>query len=162
MAAGNTYTPIQTTTLATAQSSVTLSSIPSTYTDIVFVINWTAGSTNFSVKINGDNGANYSYLRLFGTGSAIFSQQDANNSTGVTSNWTNIGPAVNVIQCLNYSNTTTHKAVLARFNEPQGSTAIAIGSWRSTTAINSLMLYSTSGATIPAGTILTLYGIKAA
>jgi hypothetical protein len=162
MAAGNTYTPVQTTTLGSAQSSVTLSSIPSTYTDIIFVVNFGVGSTNFSVKVNSDNGSNYSYTRLFGTGTTVYAQDDNNNSTGVTSNWTNTGPSIMSVYCQNYANTSVYKSILTRFSEPQGATAIVAGLWRSTSAINSLTLYSTSSQTIPAGTILTIYGIAAA
>ena len=48
-----TYVPIQTQTLTSPGSSVLISSIPSTYTDLILVINGpAAGGANLYPKIN--------------------------------------------------------------------------------------------------------------
>ena len=66
MAAGSTYTPIATTTLSSAQSSVTFSSLGS-YTDIILVYAGTGTSTDtqgIRFQVNGDTGTNYSNTTL--------------------------------------------------------------------------------------------------
>ena len=62
-----TYEPIATTTLGSAQSSVTFSAISGSYTDLVIVINGalSSGLASLSVEYNGDTTVgNYSYTRL--------------------------------------------------------------------------------------------------
>ena len=67
MAAGSTYTPIATTTLGSAATSYTFTSIPSTYTDLVLVGNLSSSSnTNISIRIYSDSGTNYSNTYLTG------------------------------------------------------------------------------------------------
>ena len=76
MAAGNTYTPIATTTLGSAASSYTFSSIPGTYTDLVLVVSGkystgTTGTTTVQIQVGNtslDTGANYSIVYLNGSG----------------------------------------------------------------------------------------------
>ena len=57
MAAGSTYTPIATTTLGSA-GTITFSSIPSTYTDLVIVLNGNgsrvAGTDDTGLRLNSD------------------------------------------------------------------------------------------------------------
>ncbi|NBQ97859.1 MAG: hypothetical protein EBU12_06490, partial [Microbacteriaceae bacterium] len=62
MAAGNTYSQIASTTLGSAASSVTFSSIAATYTDLVIVVQAavTAGSIALRMQFNSDTGTNYS------------------------------------------------------------------------------------------------------
>ena len=58
----NTYEPIATNTLGSAASSVTFSSIPSTYTDLIVVMNYanSTGLADVFFRFNGDTGSNYS------------------------------------------------------------------------------------------------------
>ena len=62
MAAGSTYTPIATTTLGSAASSVTFSSISGSYTDLILITNPSSATTDQSiyVQFNADTGTNYS------------------------------------------------------------------------------------------------------
>jgi hypothetical protein len=65
MAAGNTYVAIAEQTLGTAAASVTFSSIPGTYTDLVLVISAQDTTNNsFALICNSDTGTNYSRTRL--------------------------------------------------------------------------------------------------
>jgi hypothetical protein len=84
MAAGNTYEAIATQTLGSAAASVTFSSIPGTYTDLVVVIagTLTTGSDNVSFQLNGDSGANYSVTVLTGDGSTASSGRASNLTDG--------------------------------------------------------------------------------
>ena len=58
----STYTPIATQTLGSAAASVTFSSIPQGYTDLVLVDNVKsasgAGDSELDVRFNGDSGSN--------------------------------------------------------------------------------------------------------
>jgi len=56
----STYTPIASQTLGSAASSVTFSSIPQGYTDLVLVINSVAASStnNMDMSFNSDTSAN--------------------------------------------------------------------------------------------------------
>ena len=61
-----TYTPIATTTLGSAQSSYTFSSISSAYTDLILIYNGTVTATGKDVRFyyNGDNSSGlYSFTR---------------------------------------------------------------------------------------------------
>jgi hypothetical protein len=83
MAAGSTYTPIATTTLGSAASSVTFSSIAGTYTDlrIVYSTVSSADAGNY-LRFNSDSGSNYSNTTLFGNGSSAGSNRNT-SSTGM-------------------------------------------------------------------------------
>ena len=52
----STYQPIASVTLSSAQSSVTFSGIPQTYTDLVVVVSgYYSGTTYGSFQLNGDS-----------------------------------------------------------------------------------------------------------
>ena len=78
MAAGSTYTPIYTTTLASAAASYTFSSIPSTYTDLVIAATGlTTAGTTLAMRFNGDTATNYSDTYLLGNAGAASSSRDS-------------------------------------------------------------------------------------
>jgi hypothetical protein len=163
MAAGATYEPIATTTLGSSQSSVTFSSISGSYTDLVLVVGGTASVYDGLVIQVGntsiDTGSNYSVTGIQGDGTSATSYRETSQTTinaglqGANFN--------NIYQFMNYSNTTTHKTILSRGNSPANNTRAAVGLWRSTSAINTIKIISGTG-TLSSGTVLTLYGIKAA
>jgi hypothetical protein len=165
-----TYEPIATQTLGSASASVTFSSIPSTYTDLVLVINAgpTDGEEGAQFRLNTDNGSNYSYTSLYGTGSTATSIRASNLTAGrltagasagatntLTSNW--------IVQFMNYSNTTTNKTVISRDNIISGSypaVETLVNLWRSTAAISTIELRQSGSGQYMAGSTFTLYGIK--
>lgn len=162
----STYTPIATTTLSGSTSSVTLSSIPSTYTDLIveFVFGIASGD-DILLRFNGDSGSNYSSTRLWGDGtsalsnrttnsSGIFPRTPANQSTAITTSWR--------INVMNYANTTTNKTTIARYDLASGFTESDVGLWRNTAAITSLAIFSANNFNFSAGSIITLYGVKSA
>jgi hypothetical protein len=153
-----TYEPISTTTLGSTASSVTFSSIPGTYTDLVLVTRNTSSGGLGGVyldQINGDTGTNYSSTKIFGTGSVAGSDRNTSD-TGVNIALSNSTQCNNIFHFLNYSNTTTFKTVLARGNSAGGQTRASVALFRSTAAITSFRL---SGVTFDAGSTFTLYGI---
>jgi hypothetical protein len=160
MAAGSTYTPIATQTLSSNQSSVTFSSIPSTYTDLILVI---SGSTtsflNTGIQLNSDTGTNYSWTRIYGDGSAAASSRASNTSNGYV-NDIRTSISTTIVHFQNYSNTTTYKTILSRDSGASGLVEAWVNLWRSTSAINSIYLFP--GGSFAAGSMFTLYGIASA
>ena len=163
MAAGSTYTPIATTTLVSAAASYTFSSIPSSYTDLVLVINAniTSGSEDAAIQFNGDTGTNYSRTVLFADSinGALSVRSTSQSRISVAGFSSTIGNAI--IQVQNYSNTTTNKTALCRGNLTGQGTYAIVGLWRNTAAITSITI-GTTGSTWTAGSTFTLYGIAAA
>lgn len=151
-----TYEAIATTTLGSAQSSVTYSSLGS-YTDIIVIYNGTLDN-NLSLRFNSDSGSNYSVTRIIGDGSSATSGRFSN----ITSMY---GPysVTNTFvmwQVFNYSNSTTNKTALARGGGAGTQTEAYVGLWRNTNAITSITVLSQSG-NMATGSTITLYGIKA-
>lgn len=167
MAAGSTYTPIQSYTITSAQSSYTFTSIPSTYTDLVLVGNFgvTVGGNSLRIQVgNGsiDTGANYSYTFMYGNGSSALSSR----YSGDTSLYSGYASTANIqnqwnMSFQNYSNTTTKKTILERFNDASTATTAVVGLWNSTSAINQIRVL-TLGDNLSVGSTFTLYGIQAA
>jgi hypothetical protein len=162
MAAGNTYTQIASTTLGSAASSVTFSSIAGTYTDLVIVVNAnvTSGTEDIALTFNGDTATNYSRTVLFGDGTTATSVRSSTQARiAIAGFGSTIGNAIVNIQ--NYSNATTYKTAIARGNLTTAGTYAVVGLWRNTAAITSIGV-ATTGSTWTAGSTFNLYGITAA
>ena len=165
-----TYEPIATQTLGSATATVTLSSIPQTYTDLVIVVTGTttADNTDARMYFNGDNSSGlYSKTQLEGDGSSALSGRTTGaNFIGLTSNMgiDDTNPSIIIINLNNCSNTTTYKTSLSRetmWNTTYSGTALRVGLWRNTNAIDSVSFFI-NGSTWKSGSTFTLYGIKAA
>ena len=164
-----TYEPIATQTLGSAAATVTFSSIPQTYTDLVLVCS-TQGTTvtaAVTIRYNSDTGSNYSVTRLYGDGSTATSNRYSNQTSAHIGDWmpnaTYFFPIVTQIQ--NYSNTTTYKTHLSRFGASSDVQGAIVGLWRSTAAINTITIMenqASAGTNFKIGSTFTLYGIKAA
>jgi len=158
----STYEPIATTTLGSAAASVTFSSITGTYTDIVLVADLKKVSGSISVlgvTLNSDTGSNYSYTRLIGNGTTASSDRTSNSTVGA-GGYITTAQSNNILQFMNYSNTTTNKTFLVRTNNER--VAAFVNLWRSTAAITSIKLEELVTGDIATGSTFTLYGIKAA
>ena len=163
-----TYTPISSQTLSSATSSVTFSSISSTYTDLVLIVSAQSASTNvdLAMRLNSDTGTNYSNTRLYGTGSAAGSERGTNISYipldwGIASSTSGYF-GTTIINILNYSNTTTYKTNISRRNLAATGVDTSVALWRSTAAVSTIYLYERNGANFAIGSSFTLYGIKSA
>jgi hypothetical protein len=160
-----TYEKIATTTLGSAQATVTFSSISGAYTDLILVMNAadTTSNANAWMNINSDTGSNYSRTNLTSNGSTSSSTMATNQAflylTPLIGTGTNFGTNW-IIQFMNYSNTTTYKTILYRANQASGGVVLVSGLWRSTSAINRLDILN-QGTAWKTGSTFTLYGIKA-
>ena len=158
-----TYEPIATTTLGSAAATVTFSSIPGTYTDLILIIRATLSSSSgaMGAQLNSDTGSNYSYTRLTGDGSTASSDRNSNLTfapIGTVSTTQN----VSVVQFQNYSNSTTYKTILTRNGIADVATYGIVALWRNTAAITSILINNNAAINYAAGSTFTLYGIKAA
>jgi hypothetical protein len=167
MAAGSTYSTIATTTLASATASYTFSSIPSTYTDLVLIASGTLDSgavQDLRFQVNGDTSTNYSATLLYGTGTAAGSTRFSNDTYGILDfqgSFSTTQRNIYIVNFMNYANTTTYKTVIGRSNRADSGTDAWVNLWRSTAAINSILLTCPS-RNMASGTTFTLYGIAAA
>jgi len=160
----NTYVALRTETVAVATPSVTFSSIPSDYTDLVLVINGlgvASDSLGVTMTFNGVT-TNRSYTRLQGDGSTASSFRSTNDpAIGVLGN----SEGGNVIaHIMNYSNTTTFKTILTRYNSldaGDGRVGSYVSLWGSTAAITSMVIGLSSG-NYAVGSTFSLYGIAKA
>lgn len=172
MAAGLTYTPIATQTLSSATASVTFSSIPATYTDLVIITQagvTASGNAGYMRVGNSsvDTGTNYSTIYFIGNGTSSQSGRYISSSIGVSFLQPGYGnPALlytaGISNIMNYANTTTYKTVTIRSGAASTSAEAAVGLWRSTAAINIITLYPEGSTTWLSGSTFTLYGIAAA
>jgi len=172
MPAAQTYEPIQTTTLANSTTStVTLSSIPSTYTDLRIVIsNYKSVTANQTLGMRFNSLTSFSYTYLNGNGSAASSGRATSAgaiNAGFTAGSSTTVPIMATIDIMNYANTTTFKTALIRYScERNGSGEVdaIVGLSQNTAAINSINFTMNSDPTsyFTSGTVFTIYGIKAA
>ena len=159
-----TYEPIATTTLGSAASSVTFSSIVGTYTDLVIICNGTASAnSDTGIRFNGDTATNYSFTRVYGNGSVAASDRNSNQNYIPGAVWYTAATNSNsIINIMNYSNTTTFKTTVTRHNSSSTMVGSTVGLWRSTAAITSVTITTANANTYSVGSTFTLYGIKAA
>lgn len=149
-------------TLSSGDSSITFSSIPATYRDLVLVV---SGSSTlggfFAMKVNA-SATGYSRVAMAGNGSTTTSY------TGGSTEFIDTGFAigannsfVHIANFMDYSATDKHKTVLVRGNTPQNTAnqPIAAGAfrWANTNAITSIEVFM--GNNFDSGTTFDLYGI---
>jgi len=167
--ATNTYVALDLKTVTSAVSSVTFTSIPSTYTDLVLVCNVIGVGANTdencSIQVNGDTASNYSMTRLRGNGTAASSDRDTSATSAIagiiTVKTADDGTRSNVVvNFQNYSNATTYKTWLSRSNSAAYNVQAMANLWRSTSAINSIKFQINSN-NFAVGSTFSLYGIKA-
>ena len=159
-----TYEAIATQTLGSATASVTFSSIPSTYTDLVLVVNTGSGTAeDIALRFNSDTGTNYSRTYFYGNGTVTYSDKNSNVAFsyfgGQNSTTT---PVTHIANIMNYSNSTTFKSMLVKIGSASSVTSLTAHLWRSTSTITTIGLFTVSGNNLNAGSTFTLYGIKAA
>jgi hypothetical protein len=166
--AGNTYVEITNQTLTSAASSVTFSSIPSTYTDLILIIQAKSASGNNAYVRFGDGaidtGSNYSYTGLAGNGSSAYSDRYTNQTRIQLSYFATITNDFNYISAThiqNYANTVTNKTILIRHSQAADGAGATAGLWRSTAAINTINI-NRSNVDFEPGSTFALYGITAA
>jgi hypothetical protein len=163
------YESIATSTLGSAASTITLSSIPSTFKHLQLRFSLDVVTTNSEIRlrINGDTSTNYARHNLWGNGTSA-------NASGIatgTSNFISLisasdstYPTVGIIDILDYTSTTRNKTVRALSGVDRngsGEIWLTSGFLLSTAAIASLA-FSLDSGNLDTGSTVALYGIKEA
>ena len=169
-AAGGGMTLINTGGTALTGATTTVSTIPSTYKDLViYVRDWYASADfNFLFQVNGDTtAANYLNLNQAGYGSTSVSNYAENNNSGVEVSVQSTKGASNdnfaVIYIPDYANATTRKVI--KINSASITTASvkcateSISHYGGTIAAISSISAKTTVGTWSGGTI-EVYGVK--
>ena len=179
MAAGSTYTPISSQVLTSDLSSVTFSSIPQTYTDLVLVCSAQCGSgatsTNGDYRLflnyNGDAGANYSHTRVYNSNGAMaYQQQTGRSEVDYASHMPAYGSgefSTITFNIFNYANSSTYKTTLQKgavfTNATYTEIGLDVNLWRSTSNITTIAITPGGNATTFATkSTFSLYGIASA
>ena len=164
MPAGSTYTPIATANGTGSSGTISFTSIPSTYTDLVLVSNFESSTAaNVFYRVNGDTGSNYSDTTVYGDGSSTGSYRRSNQTLSYTTYISASGQrVVMTTNFMNYANTTTNKTFITRFNNASFELGAVVGLWRSTSAITSVTINLNNSANFTSNSTFTLYGIASA
>jgi len=165
-----TYEPISTQTLGSDTATVTFSTIPQTYTDLILVAeirSSRAANTGdtMRVRFNSDTGSNYSTTVLQGSADGA----ESTRFTSATFCYVRVPAATatanvfspSIWHIMNYSNTTTNKTTLQKGSIAAVQVEIDTSLWRNTAAITTIDISAASGNLV-SGSKFTLYGIKAA
>jgi hypothetical protein len=161
-----TYAKISSTTLGSAQLTISFNSF-SGYTDLICVVNMTRsqGGNNFSLRLNGDTGTNYSEIYIEADGSSVIAGRNSNTNTmriAAIAGGFGTDQATLTINIPDYENSTTNKTVLTRYSQASTIVGTSVGLWRNTSAVTSLEIGAIGAtANFSAGTVVTLYGIQA-
>ena len=167
--ATNTYVALDEVTVVTATPSITFTNISQEYTDLVLVLSGTktgAGGEGIAFRVgNGslDTDSNYSDTILWGNGSSAGSARTTSqtrNRITYYAAWIAGTISMDVLNFLNYSNTTTFKTILSKANTGSYGVDATASLWRSTSAINTISVYPFADS-FDVGTTASLYGIRA-
>lgn len=160
----STYEPIATTTLGGSATTYTFSSVPQTYTDLILIFGGFNSTNNINLRFNGDTSSNYSTTRLTADGSGVggVGSDRFSNATFIIGPYDPGTTQTSIWQIMNYSNSTMYKTAFAKGGGGQQGVAMDVGMWRNTNAITSVTVHIDGAYSMGAGSVISLYGIKAA
>lgn len=154
----NTYTSLATTTISSNTSSVTFGSIPSTFKDLILVIDGNSNiASNAYLYFNGDN-TNGNYTNIYALGNGSSGVSGADSIGAYIGGIYGANKTVNIIQIMDYSSTNKHKIRLNRMSVPGDQATMVATRWANTAAVTSLR-FTLGSNTISSGTTLSLFGV---
>jgi hypothetical protein len=171
---GGDYESIQTATIgAGGSSTVTFSSIPSTYSHLqIRAISRSTSTNQFDnamLTFNGDTSANYAQHQLYGNGTNPVVTDSTINRTNLESIFSTASTAIannfgfGIMDILDYANTNKNKTTrtFTGFdkNGTGGFIVLRSGLWRSTAAVTSITLTNSTN-NFAQYSSFALYGIK--
>jgi hypothetical protein len=162
-----TYESIVSYTLPSAGNNIILGSggegtIPSTFTDLVLVIDGalaSGGTGSCYLRFNGSSSSQYSFSRLLTTGGA-FANAQGTLSTQLLFSDLSADKFTVVSQIMDYTNINTYTTVLTQQYSGATYTGQFVGRWNSGAVINAITIIGHQN--FNTGTTFSLYGIKAA
>ena len=168
-----TYTLISSNVLSSSAASVTFSSIPATYTDLV--LRWStrcdAAQPDMFVRYNSDSATNYSRVEVYMSGSTVYngiaSSQTSQYQTGSNDRSDNTANTFSngEVYIPNYTSTTSKP--VSRFNVAEDNSTSSFRSYvvagahlyRNSSAISSIVI-SPASDNFVSGSSFYLYGIS--
>lgn len=178
MPAGATYEPIATSTVSTPVATITFSSIPATYTDLKIVMSLSdddseAGTGAPTFTFNNDSSALYSQTRVTGRNDATFSSSGTTGQTKIYALFWNNSPTsttifpLMIVDVFNYAGSTSKTCLITASDDRGASPTLGavermVGLYRSSTAISRIDITNDGAKKFETGSIVTIYGIKAA
>jgi hypothetical protein len=159
----STYDLIASNVLSTNSSSVSFSSLPSSYRDLIIVINGlgNGGEILADLRFNSDTGTNYSFIRMRGSGSAATSTTGTAKTVITTElGFSNTSERNHqIFHVFDYSATDKNKTVLIQENSNGVYGVVVAGArWANSNAITSVEVRSTTN-TFATGTSIYIYGL---
>lgn len=170
MAKTATYSLIDSYALSSTSTSITFTSIPQTFTDLVAVVNIigpaTTNVTTLQAQCNNDTSSNYQVVWLSSVWPSSL-QTSADTRDALYFHWTasSLGSnrsSVAIINFQEYSTSNKYKHILSRFSA-NSETSLMGQSWKSQNAITSIK-FLTAGSEAnwwEVGSTIKLYGIQA-
>lgn len=165
-----TYFPISSTTLSSTSSNIAFTSIPQTYTDLRMIISAPANTSSNSYMVgtfNSDVTSSYSVTELRGSYGAVSSQRTLTTAEGnylaPAFGTTPTDSGVLIWDIFSYTSSTIAKSSLVKQAVNNGDEGMSIISnlWRNTSAITRIDVV-VIGSPFAVGSVISLYGIKAA
>jgi hypothetical protein len=172
----NTYVALAKTVLTTTQATITFSSIPATYTDLVLQISARSSQAADNqdplwVRFNSDTANNYSFTNVYGYQSSTVYSDRAGNigyfqaySAQTANNPADVFGSIE-IYIPNYTSTTTRPVSITGVTENTSAGGVYVtmataANWRGTAAISTITLILQTGPNFLSGSRFDLYGIK--
>jgi hypothetical protein len=159
-----TFETIANTTLSSGATTVTLSSIPQTYTDLKLVIYAFTNSegVNVSLRFNSDTtSTNYPYGAIYNVGSFLSTSSSIGSRVAFLTPSSAI-PFMTVVDILSYTSSGT-KPYLSKASQARATGGFATrftGTYLGGSGISSITLLNDSAINFNTGTSMCLYGIK--
>ena len=165
----STYEKIQTTTISSATSAISFTSISSAYTDIILAWAYKSNSSNnptLRLTFNG-NSTGYSGRQMYGNGVA----PGSNNTTSasfISLARASGGPtpsgetALVLLHVMDYTNSSKYKSIFCQYNSASTGGELDVGVWANNANINRIDIDTPTSTDFAVGSVITLYGIKAA
>jgi len=160
-----TYTQIATYTFTNSTTqTITFASIPSTFRDLVFSFGGarTGGvaDENMHIRLNGDTGSNYYWLRMRADSGGYASDGGADSQIQIGRFKLNELSTAN-FSVMDYSATDKHKTVISRSASSDDWVVASVGRWADTSAVTSVTFRWGTTTNFTSGSVLSLYGIEA-
>jgi hypothetical protein len=169
----NSYESIATVTVGGGgSSSITFSSIPSTYQHLqirgIARDSRSNAATNLYIQFNGDTGSNYTAHELYGNGStAVAGFEGASQTSALAARVTGNNSAASafggfVFDVLDYANTNkykTNRSLAGHEDNSSGAIWLISGLWMSTSAVTSITITPVTSPILQYSSF-ALYGIK--
>jgi hypothetical protein len=159
-----TYEPIFTTTLGSA-AAINITSIPQTYTDLVFsaVFQGSSVSQNVRFLLNNISTSTYCWSYIIGQNGTVGFNNN-NNAAEASIGNTGAGPWAGLLMDIqDYTNTEINRTIqytLGQSGVNSSGLAITQGVWTNNTSTALTSLQFGNGTVWAAGTSVTMWGIK--